>query len=47
VNSSPTKGHINWVENAEPGYMPQDPQAEFTEKVDLFHWISAWHGQGG
>jgi ATPase subunit of ABC transporter with duplicated ATPase domains len=41
----PDSGHVNWVENAEPGYMPQDPQAEFTEKVDLFHWISAYTGK--
>jgi len=41
----PEKGRINWVENAEPGYMPQDPQAEFTEKTDLFHWISAFTGK--
>ena len=32
----PTAGHIQWVENAQPGYMPQDPQAEFATKMDLF-----------
>ena len=41
----PTSGSINWVENAEPGYMPQDPQAEFTEKVDLLKWMSQWTGK--
>jgi ATPase subunit of ABC transporter with duplicated ATPase domains len=41
----PTSGSVNWVENAEPGYMPQDPQAEFTEKVDLLTWISQWTGK--
>jgi ATPase subunit of ABC transporter with duplicated ATPase domains len=41
----PEKGRISWVENAEPGYMPQDPQAEFTEKTDLFHWMSAYTGK--
>jgi ATPase subunit of ABC transporter with duplicated ATPase domains len=41
----PDSGLINWVENADPGYMPQDPQAEFAEKVDLFHWISAYTGK--
>jgi ATPase subunit of ABC transporter with duplicated ATPase domains len=41
----PTSGSINWVENAEPGYMPQDPQAEFTEKVDLLTWMSQWTGK--
>lgn len=43
---TPTGGKIEWVENAEPGYMPQDPQAEFAEKVDLFTWMSEWTGKG-
>lgn len=42
---APTAGTIEWVENAEPGYMPQDPQAEFAEKLDLFAWISQWTGK--
>ncbi len=42
---SPTAGRINWVENAQPGYMPQDPQAEFAEKIDLFTWMSTWTGK--
>jgi ATPase subunit of ABC transporter with duplicated ATPase domains len=41
----PTAGTIAWVENAEPGYMPQDPQAEFAEKRDLFSWMSDWTGK--
>ena len=41
----PTAGHINWVENAELGYMPQDPQAEFAMPVDLFTWMSDWTGK--
>jgi ATPase subunit of ABC transporter with duplicated ATPase domains len=41
----PTKGRITWVENAEPGYMPQDPQAEFEAKLDLFSWMSLWTGK--
>lgn len=41
----PTAGEITWVENAEPGYMPQDPQADFAEKVDLFTWMSEWTGK--
>jgi len=40
-----TAGTITWVENAEPGYMPQDPQAEFAEKIDLFNWMSQWTGK--
>jgi ATPase subunit of ABC transporter with duplicated ATPase domains len=41
----PCKGLISWAENAAPGYMPQDPQAEFTEKTDLLHWMSAYTGK--
>jgi ATPase subunit of ABC transporter with duplicated ATPase domains len=41
----PTAGHVTWVENAQPGYMPQDPQAEFAERVDLFSWMSTWSGK--
>ena len=42
---TPTAGRITWVENAQPGYMPQDPQAEFESKVDLFGWMSQWTGK--
>ena len=41
----PTSGRIEWVENAQPGYMPQDPQAEFADKMDLFTWMSQWTGK--
>jgi ATPase subunit of ABC transporter with duplicated ATPase domains len=41
----PRAGHINWVENAQPGYMPQDPQAEFADETDLFTWMSTWTGK--
>jgi ATPase subunit of ABC transporter with duplicated ATPase domains len=41
----PTAGRLTWVENAQPGYMPQDPQAEFAERVDLLTWISQWTGK--
>ena len=42
---APTAGRISWVENAQPGYMPQDPQAEFDSKVDLMTWMSTWSGK--
>src|SRR6202048_4999139 len=42
----PTSGRIAWVENAQLGYMPQDPQAEFADKTDLFSWMSVWTGKG-
>ena len=41
----PTAGRITWVENAQVGYMPQDPQAEFAERIDLFSWMSNWTGK--
>ena len=41
----PTQGRIAWVENAQPGYMPQDPQAEFDDKTDLFSWMSQYTGK--
>jgi ATPase subunit of ABC transporter with duplicated ATPase domains len=41
----PTEGRIVWVENAQPGYMPQDPQAEFDDKTDLFSWMSQYTGK--
>ncbi len=42
---APSAGRIAWVENAQVGYMPQDPQEEFTEKIDLFTWMSTWTGK--
>jgi ATPase subunit of ABC transporter with duplicated ATPase domains len=41
----PTSGTITWVENAQLGYMPQDPQADFANKVDLFTWMSEWRSK--
>ena len=41
----PNRGTITWVENAQTGYLPQDPQAEFAEKVDLLTWMSQWTGK--
>jgi ATPase subunit of ABC transporter with duplicated ATPase domains len=41
----PDGGRIVWVENAQPGYMPQDPQAEFEDKTDLFSWMSQFTGK--
>ena len=41
----PNSGRIVWVENAQPGYMPQDPQAEFEDKLDLFAWMSQYTGK--
>jgi ATPase subunit of ABC transporter with duplicated ATPase domains len=40
----PTKGKITWAENAKLGYMPQDPQADFANDVDLLTWMADWKG---
>jgi len=42
---APSAGRIEWVENAQPGYMPQDPQAEFAATTNLFAWMSEWTGK--
>src|SRR6202171_2882668 len=41
----PTAGRIVGVGNAQAGYMPQDPQAEFEDKTDLFSWMSQYTGK--
>jgi ATPase subunit of ABC transporter with duplicated ATPase domains len=41
----PSKGTITWVDNAKVGYMPQDPQKDFAEKLDLFTWMSEWRAR--
>jgi ATPase subunit of ABC transporter with duplicated ATPase domains len=42
---TPTAGKVTWVENAQLGYMPQDPSAEFEQKIDLLTWMSTWTGK--
>jgi ATPase subunit of ABC transporter with duplicated ATPase domains len=42
---APSSGRISWVENAQPGYMPQDPQEEFESKIDLYTWMSQYTGK--
>jgi len=42
----PNAGKLEWVENADPAYLPQDPQAEFAEDMDLITWMSQWTGKG-
>ena len=41
----PTSGTVSYVENAEVGYMPQDPTAEFASGESLFDWMSQWTGK--
>jgi ATPase subunit of ABC transporter with duplicated ATPase domains len=40
----PSKGKVTWAENAKPGYMPQDPQADFAQDQDLVSWLGQWKG---
>jgi len=41
----PTTGTVTYVENAEVGYMPQDPTSEFANGESLFDWMSQWTGK--
>ena len=42
----PTAGRIAWVENAQLGYMPQDPQAEFEPtSATCSRWMSQYTGK--
>ena len=38
----PDKGEIQWSENADIGYCPQDNIAEFKSDINLFDWMSQW-----
>jgi len=33
---------VKWAENAQVGYMPQDPQADFAKEADLAEWMGEW-----
>ena len=34
-----TTARVKWAENANVGYMPQDPNEEFPDDVTLMDWI--------
>ena len=36
---------MSGLKTLKPGYMPQDPQAEFEDKIDLFGWMSQYTGK--
>lgn len=40
------KGTIKWAENANPGYMPQDPTEEFANGKILTDWMGDWTQEG-
>jgi ATPase subunit of ABC transporter with duplicated ATPase domains len=39
-------GRIKWAENANPGYMPQDPTEEFATDLNLTDWMGQWTQEG-
>ncbi|SMP48486.1 ABC-F family ATPase [Noviherbaspirillum suwonense] len=43
---APDGGNVKWAENANPGYMPQDPTDEFATDRTLTDWIDQWTKEG-
>ncbi|MFS2028063.1 ABC-F family ATPase [Massilia sp. CT11-137] len=39
-------GRVKWAENANPGYMPQDPTEEFATDLNLTDWMGKWTKEG-
>jgi ATPase subunit of ABC transporter with duplicated ATPase domains len=39
-------GSVKWAENANVGYMPQDPTEEFGQDVSLTDWMGYWTQEG-
>ncbi|MCG2584733.1 ABC-F family ATPase [Massilia sp. TS11] len=39
-------GRVKWAENANPGYMPQDPTEEFLKDLNLTDWMGQWTKEG-
>lgn len=42
----PDSGVAKWAENANPGYMPQDPTEDFATDKTLTEWIDQWTREG-
>ena len=42
----PDTGLVKWAENANPGYMPQDPTEEFANGKILTEWMGDWTKEG-
>jgi len=42
----PNEGTIQWAENAQLGYCPQDSNAEFDSDLSLFDWMVQWRLPG-
>jgi ATPase subunit of ABC transporter with duplicated ATPase domains len=39
-------GLVKWAENANVGYMPQDPTEEFATELNLTDWMGQWTKEG-
>jgi ATPase subunit of ABC transporter with duplicated ATPase domains len=39
-------GQVKWAENANVGYMPQDPTEEFATDLSLTDWMGQWTKEG-
>jgi ATPase subunit of ABC transporter with duplicated ATPase domains len=42
----PDSGRVKWAENANVGYMPQDPTEEFSADKSLTDWMGQWTQEG-
>lgn len=42
----PDGGNVKWAENADVGYMPQDPTEEFAHGEALTDWMGKWTQEG-
>ena len=42
----PDQGRVKWAENANVGYMPQDPTEDFAKDTNLTDWIGQWTKEG-
>jgi ATPase subunit of ABC transporter with duplicated ATPase domains len=42
----PDTGRVKWAENANVGYMPQDPTEEFAADAVLTDWMGQWTKEG-
>jgi ATPase subunit of ABC transporter with duplicated ATPase domains len=43
---APDAGNVKWAENADVGYMPQDPTEEFAREMNLTDWMGRWTQEG-
>ena len=45
-NMQADAGTVKWAENANVGYMPQDPTEDFANERNLTDWMSQWTKEG-